>query len=143
MCNIELFTRHNGSAVVKHIFLCILSLFGHQDVDLRGGCWTQVKHKGEDEGLLSQTVKGIDNELLRDTKVLRSPGPPSPTNSVISTTSSACDPLGRPLIYNRLPSAYKHFYNVLLVRFGRLEFCWLANFLFQTVLCIFVVNFLR
>lgn len=79
-------------------------------MDLRPGtsCWGQVKLKSEvDEGLLSQAGNNIDMELssMRDSKVMRSPGPPSPTNSVVSSTSSACDPLGRPLIYNRLPSA--------------------------------------
>ncbi|CAL8089630.1 unnamed protein product [Orchesella dallaii] len=82
-------------------------LFGHQDVDLRpnSSCWTQVKIKSENasERPMEDGTKVEEDLPRRDSLVLRSPGPPSPATS-ISSSRSTCDPLGRPLIYNRLPN---------------------------------------
>lgn len=95
-------------------FLYLLSLFGHQDVDLRAGssCWTQVKVKSEnvgDRNAMLNARKPEEDRLREDSssKILRSPGPAAPTNSLPPIPPVACDPLGRPLVYNRLPSKYR------------------------------------
>jgi hypothetical protein len=90
-------------------------LFGQQDVDLRpprSGSWSQVKEplisaKGERRlPSIPRLRKSSDEddirEILQQQNRDRPPVPVSPANSVASDRSS-CDPLGRPLLYNKLP----------------------------------------
>ncbi|CAG7733227.1 unnamed protein product [Allacma fusca] len=96
-------------------------LFGREDVDLRqtasSSNWAQVKTRpsmSEADIIMGSPLPSqlhLAKEKLHSDQDIRDmlqshPRPPlaiSPANSVDSNRSTTCDPLGRPLLYNRLP----------------------------------------
>jgi hypothetical protein len=84
----------------------IEDLFGQEDVDLRqtSSSWSQVKKPSTTSPISSSVPRGDDSEKYSDIRdmLVRPPSAISPATSVGSTRSS-CDPLGRPLLFARLP----------------------------------------
>lgn len=87
-------------------------MFGGEDVDLRqtsgpstsgGTSWSQVKVKtrGPSTEIADEDIR----DILRNEKQNRPPAPVSPASSV-GSVRGICDPLGRPLLYNRLPGGF-------------------------------------
>jgi len=85
-------------------------LFGRQDVDLRpprSGSWSQDKNisptkRETNSGRPRRGISSEEEEAKDTLTPQRPPVPLSPANSVASDRSSH-DPLGRPLLYNKLP----------------------------------------